>query len=97
MPALGLAGCGGYFVAGADIIDSVGNWLVGHPNALYGAYQDRSGQIVAEYTNPAADVLIVLVFLRREGITGIGAPCGDQGLTRVLPPGAVWIVGGPGK
>ena len=32
-----------------------------------------------------------------EGITGIGAPCGDQGLTRVLPPGAVWIVGGPGK
>ena len=94
---MGLAGCGGYFVAGADIIDSVGTWLVGHPNALYGAHQDRSGQIVAEYTNPAADVLVVLVFLRREGITGIGAPCGDQGLTRVLPPGAVWIVGGPGK
>lgn len=97
LPALGVAGCGGYFVTGAEIVEELGRWLVGHPNLLYGVYQDEAGQIVAEYTNPVVGGLAMVVFLRPAGIAGIGAPCGDQGLTKVLPVGAVWIVGGPGS
>ncbi|MBA4181510.1 MAG: hypothetical protein C0506_13050 [Anaerolinea sp.] len=97
VPALGVVGCGGYFVTGADVLQLLDSWLVGHPNVLYGVYQDAAGQIIAEYTNLATTGLAMKVFLLPGGITGIGAPCGDQGLTMVLPPGAVWLVGGPGK
>jgi hypothetical protein len=94
VPSLGLAGCGGYFVAGSEIDAYVrDNFPPRASRRVTGVYRDAAGQLIAPMVDDAG-VATFIVFLSGEGIVGFGTPCGEPGPPRV-PPDVTWIIGGP--
>lgn len=95
LPSLGLSGCGGEWVAGERLDEVLRQWLTGRTQLqAFGAYLDRSGQVIAVLTNDHRTDAVAMLFFTADGLTGLGSPCGRVMTGESLPDGASWILGG---